>query len=71
MKLFKCIVVACFIFPSEGMNNVLIFYYPNSREKMAMRKTKIQSFYFDMNLLGNYWGCDEGPRKYVIMDNML
>ncbi|XP_071839714.1 alanine--glyoxylate aminotransferase-like [Apostichopus japonicus] len=41
-----------------------ITFSPRAQEKMSMRKTKIQSFYFDMNLLGNYWGCDEGPRKY-------
>ena len=34
------------------------------RAKIAARKTPISSFYFDMNWLGNYWGCDKEPRKY-------
>lgn len=32
--------------------------------KITNRKTKVSSFYFDLNWLANYWGCDEGPRKY-------
>ncbi|XP_071805822.1 alanine--glyoxylate aminotransferase-like [Asterias amurensis] len=35
-----------------------------AREKMARRKTKVPSFYLDMAELGNYWGCDENPRRY-------
>lgn len=34
------------------------------RAKIAARKTPISSFYFDINWLGNYWGCDKEPRKY-------
>lgn len=39
------------------------------RAKIAARKTPISSFYFDMNWLGNYWGCDKEPRKYVFYFN--
>ncbi|XP_013395699.1 serine--pyruvate aminotransferase isoform X3 [Lingula anatina] len=35
-----------------------------ARNKLAARKTKVRSFYLDMNWLGNYWGCDGQPRKY-------
>ncbi|XP_070560416.1 alanine--glyoxylate aminotransferase-like isoform X2 [Ptychodera flava] len=41
-----------------------ITFGPRARAKMANRKTRVSSFYFDMEWLGNYWGCDEGPRKY-------
>ncbi|XP_033096342.1 serine--pyruvate aminotransferase-like [Anneissia japonica] len=33
-------------------------------EKLASRKTKVLSYYFDMNELGNYWGADDQPRRY-------
>ncbi len=33
------------------------------REKIKNRKTKVRSFYFDMNWLANYWGCDDEPRR--------
>ncbi|XP_037068168.1 serine--pyruvate aminotransferase-like isoform X1 [Pollicipes pollicipes] len=33
-------------------------------QKVVNRKTPIRSFYFDLTWLANYWGCDEGPRKY-------
>jgi len=29
------------------------------------RKTKVASFYLDILELGNYWGCDGTPRRYV------
>ncbi|KAJ8021266.1 Serine--pyruvate aminotransferase, mitochondrial [Holothuria leucospilota] len=41
-----------------------ITFSERAREKIANRKTKVGSFYFDMGFLGNYWGCDGGPRKY-------
>ncbi|XP_071945590.1 alanine--glyoxylate aminotransferase-like [Antedon mediterranea] len=33
-------------------------------DKLASRKTKVPSYYFDMNELGNYWGADDQPRRY-------
>ncbi|XP_040469703.1 serine--pyruvate aminotransferase isoform X2 [Falco naumanni] len=33
-------------------------------EKMLRRKTKPLSFYLDMSLLANYWGCDGELRRY-------
>jgi len=41
-----------------------ISFGPRAQEKIASRKTPITSFYFDMNWLANYWGCDGQPRKY-------
>ncbi|XP_046650671.1 alanine--glyoxylate aminotransferase-like [Daphnia pulicaria] len=41
-----------------------ISFGPRAVAKIAGRKTPISSFYFDMNWLGNYWGCDSQPRKY-------
>uniref|UniRef100_A0A2C9JY92 Alanine--glyoxylate aminotransferase n=1 Tax=Biomphalaria glabrata TaxID=6526 RepID=A0A2C9JY92_BIOGL len=35
-----------------------------AREKIASRKTRIRSYYFDCNELANYWACDQGPRRY-------
>lgn len=35
-----------------------------AKEKVINRKTKVRSYYFDMNELANYWGCDQGPRRY-------
>jgi alanine-glyoxylate transaminase/serine-glyoxylate transaminase/serine-pyruvate transaminase len=31
---------------------------------MKSRKTPIQSWYFDMNILGRYWNVDGQPRFY-------
>jgi len=31
--------------------------------KVNSRKTKVASFYLDIKELGNYWGCDGGPRR--------
>jgi len=33
-------------------------------QKVTNRITPIRSFYFDLTMLANYWGCDDGPRKY-------
>ncbi|GJP40793.1 hypothetical protein CLOM_g470 [Closterium sp. NIES-68] len=35
-----------------------------ARAKLANRTTAVQSYYFDMNLVGEYWGVDGQPRKY-------
>ncbi|CAI5521402.1 unnamed protein product [Closterium sp. Naga37s-1] len=35
-----------------------------ARAKLANRSTPVQSYYFDMNLVGEYWGVDGQPRKY-------
>jgi len=32
--------------------------------KISNRKTKPLSFYLDMTLVGNYWGCFDEPRRY-------
>ncbi|GFR93258.1 serine--pyruvate aminotransferase [Elysia marginata] len=41
-----------------------ISFSQRARDKIASRKTKVRSFYFDAAELANYWGCDEGPRRY-------
>ncbi|KAL5015185.1 hypothetical protein ScPMuIL_009455 [Solemya velum] len=41
-----------------------ISFSQRAKEKVVNRKTRIPSFYFDMNELANYWGCDDGPRRY-------
>ncbi|KAI8516976.1 hypothetical protein Bbelb_055570 [Branchiostoma belcheri] len=44
-----------------------ISFSPRARGKLARRKQKVPSFYFDMNLLSDYWGVglQKGqPRKY-------
>jgi len=35
-----------------------------AQKKIANRKTKPLSFYLDMMLVGNYWGCFDEVRKY-------
>eukprot|EP00127_Corallochytrium_limacisporum_P007285 Clim_evm26s246 gene=Clim_evmTU26s246 len=40
-----------------------ITFSPRAVEKFKNRKTKVRSYYFDMNLLGRYWGLD-GARFY-------
>ena len=42
-----------------------ISFSPRARDKMATRKKKVQSFYFDMEWLAEYWGVDNSPRVYV------
>ena len=32
-------------------------------QRIKNRKTKVRSFYFDVNWLANYWGCDGETRK--------
>ena len=39
-----------------------ISFSPRARAKMAARKTKVQSFYFDMEWLAQYWAVDDCPR---------
>lgn len=41
-----------------------ISFGPRARAKMALRKTKVQSFYFDMNWLLKYWAVDGATRVY-------
>ncbi|XP_002737533.1 alanine--glyoxylate aminotransferase-like [Saccoglossus kowalevskii] len=41
-----------------------ITFGPRAIEKIKNRKTRVPSFYFDFEGLANYWGCDEGPRRY-------
>uniref|UniRef100_A0A8C3TVF5 Alanine--glyoxylate aminotransferase n=1 Tax=Catharus ustulatus TaxID=91951 RepID=A0A8C3TVF5_CATUS len=40
-----------------------ISFSERAREKLLRRKTKPPSFYLDMGLLANYWGCDGEPRS--------
>ena len=47
-----------------------ISFSPRARDKMAARKTKVQSFYFDMEWLAQYWGVDNSPRVYVGLKTM-
>ncbi|KAI0234840.1 Serine--pyruvate aminotransferase, mitochondrial [Lamellibrachia satsuma] len=35
-----------------------------AERKIAARRQKPVSFYFDMGWLANYWGCDGQPRRY-------
>ncbi|XP_028415292.1 serine--pyruvate aminotransferase, mitochondrial-like isoform X2 [Dendronephthya gigantea] len=37
---------------------------PRAWKKLQSRKTKVPSFYFDLTMIANYWGCDDGPRRY-------
>ncbi|KAK3104534.1 hypothetical protein FSP39_004412 [Pinctada imbricata] len=41
-----------------------ISFSSRAKSKIQSRKTKVRSWYFDMNELSNYWGCDDGPRRY-------
>lgn len=41
-----------------------ISFSQRARDKITSRKTRIRSYYFDANELANYWGCDQGPRRY-------
>ncbi|ELU05539.1 hypothetical protein CAPTEDRAFT_164164 [Capitella teleta] len=41
-----------------------ISFGPAAMKKVKSRKTKIRSFYLDINELANYWGCDGQPRRY-------
>lgn len=41
-----------------------ISFSNRAREAMKSRKTPIQSWYFDMNILGRYWNVDGQPRFY-------
>ena len=36
---------------------------PRAREKLGNRSDSVQSYYFDMNLVGEYWGVDDGVRR--------
>ncbi|XP_001630921.2 alanine--glyoxylate aminotransferase isoform X1 [Nematostella vectensis] len=41
-----------------------ITFSPRAIEKVRNRKTRVPSFYLDILEIGNYWGCDEGARRY-------
>lgn len=41
-----------------------ISFSERAKQKVVQRKTKVRSFYFDMNHLANYWGCDKDARRY-------
>lgn len=41
-----------------------ITFSERAKEVVLNRKTKPISYLFDMEQLANYWGCDEGPRRY-------
>ncbi|KAM5327032.1 alanine--glyoxylate aminotransferase isoform 2-T2 [Glossophaga mutica] len=42
----------------------LISFSDKARDKVYARKTKPYSFYLDLKLLANIWGCDDKPRTY-------
>ena len=33
-----------------------LFFSERAMEKLANRKTKVASYYFDMTMVGDYWG---------------
>ncbi|XP_055926580.1 alanine--glyoxylate aminotransferase-like isoform X2 [Argiope bruennichi] len=41
-----------------------ISFSPKAVKKLKSRKIPVTSFYMDALLIGNYWGCDDEPRKY-------
>ncbi|EDV24208.1 uncharacterized protein TRIADDRAFT_26208 [Trichoplax adhaerens] len=41
-----------------------ISFSPRAWDKVKNRKTKVESFYFDLIQLANYWGVDDQPRRY-------
>ncbi|RMC02306.1 hypothetical protein DUI87_21474 [Hirundo rustica rustica] len=47
--------------PSRSVSEPVLCF---TREKLLRRKTMPPSFYLDMGLLANYWGCDGEPRRY-------
>ncbi|XP_037377844.1 alanine--glyoxylate aminotransferase [Talpa occidentalis] len=42
----------------------IISFSEKAKSKIDARKTKPFSFYLDIKLLGNFWGCDDQPRTY-------
>ena len=44
-----------------------ITFNARAKEAVLNRKTKPISYLFDMQELANYWGCDEGPRRYFVV----
>ncbi|CAJ0960151.1 unnamed protein product, partial [Mesorhabditis belari] len=41
-----------------------ISFSQRAMDKIKTRKTPVASWYFDALELGNYWGADEGPKRY-------
>ncbi|KAH3827042.1 hypothetical protein DPMN_128970 [Dreissena polymorpha] len=41
-----------------------ISFSDRARQKVQSRKSPPRSYYFDMNHLANYWGCDGEARRY-------
>uniref|UniRef100_A0A914WMK9 Alanine--glyoxylate aminotransferase n=1 Tax=Plectus sambesii TaxID=2011161 RepID=A0A914WMK9_9BILA len=41
-----------------------ISFSERALEKIKKRTKKVQSYYLDAELLGNYWGCFDEPRRY-------
>lgn len=39
-----------------------ISFGPRAIEKITNRKTSIKVYYFDINMLGDYWNCFGRPR---------
>ncbi|XP_049629226.1 alanine--glyoxylate aminotransferase [Suncus etruscus] len=42
----------------------IISFSERAKNRIYSRKTKPFSFYLDMKMLGNFWGCDGQPRMY-------
>ncbi|XP_076451542.1 alanine--glyoxylate aminotransferase-like [Babylonia areolata] len=41
-----------------------ISFSDRAKQRIQSRSSKVRSYYFDANELANYWGCDDGPRRY-------
>lgn len=41
-----------------------ISFSDKARNKVLNRKSRVRSYYFDMNHLANYWGCEGEARRY-------
>lgn len=41
-----------------------ISFSERAKAKVLSRQVPVRSYYFDMNHLANYWGCDNEPRRY-------
>ncbi|RMX46048.1 hypothetical protein pdam_00002013 [Pocillopora damicornis] len=48
-----------------------ITFSPRAMAKVNSRELKVPSFYLDIKELGNYWGCDEGPRRFCHTSNAM
>ena len=48
------------------------FMSERAMQKLKGRKTKVASYYFDMNLVGDYWsGCCSPFHKFALLPERL